>query len=449
MTQGTDTPATLVDDVLSAICSNQATTIFVLTIIVVMLSTAFTKAKYTWVRNSCLTATNSLWSLILHLSGVIWASSVSIYNTELQSQIISRTKNIDVIGAIFLAANALAIVLLTLRNRGEKIKAEMEKSLPPTEVISFSAEKYKLHLKLFESTATTEHRLGLDMSTNTSSFRKRQEIAISTIASSAKLVVSGIVDIANSWTKQRHGELKYSANIFSVIEKDSYDIQTETSLNKAINDSPFFLYIDNLDSRLNFCDRLIISQQEFSTCNQTRDKQGTPLVLPYSDLTARTKKYHPNFEGAPTAIETGHAQYIPDTKKVAQLFFERLKASHHADHITQYYKKGIAQYYKKDTTRSLLSIPLRGSDDKIVAILNIYSETPDMLSSKERAIAFHQFIRPHIAILEYMISTQIHIAQLVSPVDEEPSGTIQETFVVPIAVNYNPENNQHSRGEDD
>ncbi|EHK4786440.1 hypothetical protein [Vibrio parahaemolyticus] len=427
------TAPTIFENGVLFITSNQELTIIALLAITTLASFYFAKSNSTSIRNLCLGATNSLWSLVLHLSGVVWASSVSIYNDELQRQIISRTDNLDSIGSIFLAANVTAVILLTMRNRGEKIKAEIEKSLPPTEVIRFSAEKYKEHLKLFESTATSEYRLGFEFIKDADKFRKRQEIAISTIASNTKLVVSGIVEIANSWTKQRHGELKYSANIFSIIDKDGYDIEAETILNQAILKSPFFLYTDSLESRLDFCDKLIISQQEFSSCNQAQDKQGKPLVLPYTDLSDRPKKYHPNFEGAPAAIETRQAQYIPDTKKVASVFFERLSASNHADHVTQHYKNCITQYYKKDNTRSLLSIPMNGDDGNVFAILNIYSETRDMLSSKERAIAFYQFIRPHIAVLEYMINTQIKIAKLLPPT----RNFCEEIIVEATAVTYN------------
>lgn len=327
-----------------------------------------------------------------------------------------------------------------MRNRGEKIKAEIEKSLPPTEVIRFSAEKYEEHLKVYVNTATTEHKLDLSKTSNPDIFRKRQEIAISIIASNTKLVMEGIVDIANSWTKQRHGELKYSANIFSVIDKNDHDTSTETILNHAIKESPFFLYTDSLASRLSFCDKLIISQQEFSTCNQARTSQGKPLVLPYSDTIEASKRYHPNFEGAPTAIEKRQARYIPDTKKVAQLFFDRIQATNHADHITQHYKNCISSYYKKDNTQSLLSIPMYNDDKEVFAILNIYSETKDMLSSKERAHAFYQFIRPHIAILEFMINKQIYIASL-APTKVETSlcnvNSWKEKFDTHSTVDYN------------
>ncbi|WP_421153371.1 hypothetical protein [Aeromonas dhakensis] len=405
----------------------------------ILLSTYLARAKRPSVRNACITATNSFFSLLLHLSGVIWASSVSIYNLELKAQVVSRTTSLTTIGFVFLLANAIAIILLTMRNRGEKIKSYIEKSLPPTEVITFNAEKYQEHLMIYRNTATTKYKLELDSIETESIFKNRQRVAIETLASHAKVVISGIIDIANSWTKQRYGDLKYSANIFSVIDKNGYDLHSEPELMQAIVESPFFLYTDTLESRLYYCDKLIISQQEFSTCNQKKEAQGIPLVLPYSENNGLGKKCHPNFEGAPKAIELRQAQYLADTKKITDLFFKQILNTNHEPYITEYYKKKLHQYYKDDNTCSLLSIPMYSYDKKdVFAIFNIYSDTPDMLYSKERALAFYQFIRPHIAILEFIIQTQIRIASLRVPIKEKNQKICwQQKFATPTTVNYN------------
>ena len=74
----------------------------------------------------------------------------------------------------------------------------------------------------------------------------------------------------------------------------------------------------------------------------------------------------------------------------------------------------------------------------VFAIFNIYSDTPDMLYSKERALAFYQFIRPHIAILEFIIQTQIRIASLRVPIKEKNHKICwQQKFATPTTVNYN------------
>ncbi|HHQ4646029.1 TPA: GAF domain-containing protein, partial [Aeromonas veronii] len=112
------------------------------------------------------------------------------------------------------------------------------------------------------------------------------------------------------------------------------------------------------------------------------------------------------------AIEKHEARYVPDTKKVADKFFKQIENSYHGDYLTNKYKENIRLYYKNDNTRSFLAIPLYNRDNEIIAVINVYSRTKNMLSSEDRAKAFYEFIRPQLHIVSYLISGQIIIAEM-------------------------------------
>ncbi|EOX4969745.1 hypothetical protein ACE34V_004802 [Vibrio alginolyticus] len=395
------------DGIIDFLSQNQTVTLAICVLALSITALIIAKANFKYVKSFCLVSTNSFANLILHISGVIWASSVSIYNAQLQAQIVSHSAPIDSIGTIFLFANGVAVLLLTSRYRGESLKNELEKSLPPTQVIEKGSDLHIKNLKLYEQALDTEQKLKIkrQLFNDDASFEKDQNEAINIAEQSIIKIISSIAEIANHWTKERHGNVHYSVNLFSVISTADY--VSDPELDSALEASPFFLFTDTKESRLSFCDKLLIAQQSFSTT----PSRGTPLVMPYSDLGTK-QKYHPNFEGAPTAIEKSEARYVADTKKVADAFFARIASTHHGEFLTEKYKKDVRTYYKSDSTRSFLSIPLYNKDAEIIAVLNIYSRTKDMLSSEKRAEAFYHFIRPHLTLLSHLISSQIAVAEL-------------------------------------
>lgn len=380
---------------------------------VTLLSLFFHLSSRKWVKELAVSSTNSLYSLVLHLSGVIWASSVSIYNTELKNQIVAASEPLSLVGVFFMLSNGVAILLLTLRHRGSNIKQDNERALPPASVISFSAEKHKVNLVLAVKAAVAAEETQIRQEKDENSKKQMKQVVNGTISESLKKAISSIVDIANNWNRSRFGELKYSANLFSVIKKDDLDFSQEEALLKAVESSPFFLYIDSFDSRLNHCDYLIISQQEYSTCNKKgKNQNGQMMVLPFSGTDTQLTKFHPNFEGAPQALLSNQARYISNTKALANAFFKGAESTGHSDYLTNNYKTKIKEYYKQDDTLSLLSIPLLDSKGNYLAVLNIYSEQKNMLYSEERAKAFYDFIRPHTQIVAMLIEEQIKVASL-------------------------------------
>ncbi|WP_421312621.1 GAF domain-containing protein [Aeromonas sp. 603404] len=395
-------------NVLEYLSTHQSVALILGAALIILMAIAIGSLNYKSIKSICIYSTNSVANLLLHLSGVVWASSVSIYNTQLQAQIVTHTSPIDAIGGVFLLANSIAIVLLTSRYRGEKLNQELEKSLPPTQVLAQGADLHSNNLKLYEQVAGLISELKYKkLILSQSDFVQHKTHALKISSGFIKPVMESISAIANDWTRQRHGNIDYFVNIFSVIDVSDYE--KDQDLDAAILKSPFFLFTDTIESRLSFCDKLLISQQQFSTCE--KGNQEVPLVFPYSIIGTR-HEHHPNFEGAPIAIEKHEARYVPDTKKVADKFFKQIENSYHGDYLTNKYKENIRLYYKNDNTRSFLAIPLYNRDNEIIAVINVYSRTKNMLSSEDRAKAFYEFIRPQLHIVSYLISSQIIIAEM-------------------------------------
>ncbi|PAY00034.1 hypothetical protein CKO50_17300 [Pseudoalteromonas sp. HM-SA03] len=350
---------------------------------------------------------------MLHLSGVAWASSVSIYNNELKEQIVTASVPLSLVGILFMLSNSVAVILLTLRHRGNHITLESERALPPASVISFSADIHKANLARVMKATSASKEMSIESDKDVKSKNHKKQVANSVISEMIKETISSMVELANNWNQSRLGELKYSANLFSVIKKDDLDFTKEEELREAVESSPFFLYVDSFESRTAHCDYLIISQQEYSTCNKKKLlKNGQMMVLPFSDSSTNLPKFHPNFEGAPQSLLTGQARYISDTKVLSEAFFKGTESTGHAEFLTKNYKAKIEQYYLKDDTLSLLSIPLFDSNNNYLAVLNIYSEQKNMLYSEDRAKAFYDFIRPHTQFVATLIEEQIKVASL-------------------------------------
>ena len=267
---------------------------------------------------------------------------------------------------------------------------------------------------------------------NKQDFNDKSDAVLTDIENKIKKVFTNITNISNEWSQSFCGDTKFTINYFSIessekfydisdflSEKYKEEIRTQAKYIKdSIEDSPFFVYNDNLKSRLDGCDYLLICRKSFSTSNITDTDTDTDkcLILPYVSNKYKSEKTHFNFFGAPKSLESRLPQYIKSTNDLIDNLINDLKKYKHNNEIKPQYLEDIKKYYTSDKTKSILSIPLYRAnienltlDDDInkepnfIGVLNIYSSREDVLQN-QRYEVLYDFINPHIYTVSCLIS---------------------------------------------
>ena len=374
----------------------------------VLISIYLIKSKKQIIKKYCIWMTGPIPTVLFSMLNITWATQASLQAETLLTYIdFTYWKNEDQIsniGVIFLFAITTVILLTLIRDKGNKYLQERERTLPSSEVIEKNSNEIKNGIINIYN--ITNVYLGVmqpgSKEDNIKSTLKLTEIYILEAFKS-------ITNVTNKWTESFCGDSKFNINFFSLLDINNVRerINNDETLKKSIEESPFFMFNDNLESRLEHCEYILVCNKNFSTSNKDGFKDGNKisLVMPYSTPTfQREKKAHPNFLGAPKALEQQNIKYIPSTDNISKELNEILRKNKINKYATPDFKRTIIEYYKYDTTKSILSIPVYDKDDKDkpLGVINIYSDINDSLQNKRHEILYRLII-PHIYNTQVLI----------------------------------------------
>lgn len=389
-------------------------------------------------------------SLIITILGVYWAAQVSLYATELRTQISKFSPDKELTTFIFVISLLMISLLMKEQGQSRRIKIKERKlnnqltNLPPKRILTFIAAENEIinhiiqglrldYLILFSG------NIDIKSNANAVAFKKNSDKLI-------KYILQTICDASSKWDDEYdHQDITYSANIFIPATKDAllplyendYPNNPSNKLIESLTKSPFFLFSENLKSKIDHCDGVLFCQKQYSVthkiCNTPtntnehensytntinidhEEKNNEPMVcFPY--VKNKRGKHNPNFFGAVQSFVNKEIEYIGNSREVLNDFLKQLSEENvYESYISKSFIEKVRTYYKDDDGKSILSIPLLSYDihspikitpnkEEVHAIVNLYRNKNGMLLTKERAESFYELIRPLCCHLSLVLS---------------------------------------------
>lgn len=230
------------------------------------------------------------------------------------------------------------------------------------------------------------------------------------LAKSIRSVLKVVLGLAKLWDGEAPAResMVYRANIMIVIHPDAMEglKDPDGPFAPLIMSSPFFLYRDNLASRIDYATGLLLIENSDFTASSNAiesepDDRVKPLCLPFSTKAAECQ---PNLFGAPEGLVNKSAAYVGNTTKEMKKWLEGISSADPRFH--EEYARGIRSYYEsRREAQSILSMPIEFEGD-IIAMLNIYRNKDDIFKGKERARQFVSLMRP----ICYQLSKMLELA---------------------------------------
>lgn len=382
---------------------------------------------------------------ILAMAGILWASSVSVFGSDLKDQWFEKSP-ISWESTFFAATVCLAIFLGCLHYVEQQRREREREARPNIIAVRRAADDGARLTKILYSC--------LDDWRNVQSLTNKDDLdnLDYNIKSAKKECLKSMLEVARLWDETDKEKITYKANLFNIISSKELKSSFESDAQfigpvpnrkekaffdiESIESSPFFLFSDNWHSKLSNCDYVMVNEQSLSVCipNSTGEQidEHNPICMPFSEAgNLGGAPRQPNLHGAPMAREKKVTVYIPDLAKVAKDRINELEGSvKYIEYINQKFKKGITGYYDENPAASVVSIPIFRykvdpglfADDSflektetISCILNIYATKKYMFQNSDMANAYSDLLRTICFVFSVLVSLRMSLACFSQP----------------------------------
>ncbi|EJG1724417.1 hypothetical protein ACLINW_002277 [Vibrio parahaemolyticus] len=354
----------------------------------------------------------------ISIFGAISAAQISIFSGQIQAQFLEQRLGMEMlfaIGSILVFGCAVYIKEIhqssRIREKESAMQLQWKKqeerltSLPPNSVLA-SISETTIYARVLESSSKQTDE-------NVSVLLKR------------------LCKLAEEWDGRSKEGGFYNANLMITFEKDKIqNLRTlkqtqklkadEQGLLDSIESSPFFLFDDNLESRIETCDGILWCVKQYSTGLHESDAGSTKqviaqdhpaIVFPYVINKQDGAKQQPLLFGAPEALVSKIQIHTNNTVNSATQFLKQLEKEN--SFFKKSYRDAVTKYYN-DHKGSILSIPLLNKS-VVVAVVNIYREECDILMNGDRAQNFYHLVKP---ICDSIVKCLINDHHLKNVVDD-------------------------------
>ncbi|PTQ05311.1 hypothetical protein CWO33_23545 [Vibrio splendidus] len=388
-------------------------------------------------------------NLIFIMASILWASSVSVFGTDIKDQVFDLSIPVSWETLSFFTTVYCSVVIGIYHYIGQQRKNREEQSRPPINAVKLAA-KDTVELMQVLKTCILDWQAILNKPVSSNKEELDNLILLDASLRSAKRsCLNSLLNVASNWDDRDNDKVTYRANFFNLAPAKSVLEEFEKSnivgpkpknggyafnINSVIN-SPFFLFNDNWRSRLEKSDYIIVNEQELSVSlpRKAGAKEGLPICMPYSEVSAKLgdDAKQPNLHGAPLARQLKRPVYIPELKKQVKSTIEDLQDSPmHRDYINGKFTQNLYEYYEQDSTKSILSIPIykyhigqpfsvKGTidkpvkdDDIIVCIANVYTNRNHMFNNDDMADSYCEIVKPIMYILSILVSMRVNLIEI-------------------------------------
>ncbi|WP_208647509.1 GAF domain-containing protein [Pseudomonas kribbensis] len=353
----------------------------------------------------------ALGAALVAFIGVIAASAVSIYSSKVVDQggelikqftgELTPPESWELKLTLLLIGLAILVIYFRERALGEVVNSRVKEfqdsmsTLPPQNFLDVYSEAIR--------------QVG-DVRRNTKILYREKTLTSDSLENSIRGVLKVVLGLAKLWdgVASEKDTMVYRANIMIVIHPDSMEsLKTPGNpFESIITESPFFLYRDNLEARLDYSTGLLVIENSALTTrsnvvDRAPDDMVKPLCLPFSTQVGYVQ---PNLPGAPEGVVNGSASYVGNTTKEITKWLDGLSTADPRYH--KEYARGIRNYYEnRREAQSILSMPIE-LEGEIIAMLNVYRNKDDIFKGEERARQFVALMKP----ICYQLSKMLKLA---------------------------------------
>lgn len=384
-------------------------------------------------------------NLFFAMISILWASSVSVFGTDLKAQWFENTP-VAWESVFFVITVCIALIIGFLHYIGQQRKEMEKQSNPPLHAVQ-CASQHTIDL----TNALHSCLLDWDIIFNNIEHISLNEIKTyeGNLKKAKKQCLQAMLNVVKNWDESNDDGIVYKANLFNFAQSsdvlksfeescginDSAHNGTYSFNVDAINKSPFFLFNDNWRAKLERCDFIMVNEQTLSVSipSTTEDKSHSPICMPFSEEGKSSAGLikQPNLHGAPMARKKKKVVYLADLLKNVTDKIDLLENSPtHKPYVNDKFKQDLISYYESDSAGSIISIPIHryklgnpfsdgGSlespekdEDKVTCILNIYANKSYILANNKMADAYSDLTKPIWYILSILVSLRIMLVEL-------------------------------------
>lgn len=410
------------------------------------------KKRSVWVMRLASMTHSAYGHLLLAAIGIFWASSVSVFGTQLQKQWFDG----EVWGfeSLFFAIPVtFALVLSVLHYIYSQHKEHTNQTRASYNAVNENGTQCINMLSVINSCVQDLRKIMQAETHQVGSILGNEDLVNSyndTLDSAIDTVQESILKVTHRFL-EGNDDVTIKSNLFSLVptssllntfqSEDVYKQENHSIFSKnAVVSSPFFLFSSNLQSRLEHCDHVLICEQQFtcelnkkyqfSNCYKNgKNSNSYPICMPFSTIEEVGKIKHPNLFGAPEAVITAREVYIKNIQECVDTYLNRLKKSPtYREHLTGVYEQDIRKYYEKDKdrTKSILSVPIGKLDidcntleipivfEEIAGVINIYVDRVNFLENEIKSEVYYSTIKPLCHNLSVLMSLKILYSKLLN-----------------------------------
>ncbi|MFQ1692596.1 hypothetical protein ACK38U_08805 [Aeromonas veronii] len=389
-------------------------------------------------------------NILFIMVGILWASAVSVFGSDIKSQVFEANKEISWETFCFIITVLCSVNVGIYHYIGQQRKHREEQSRPPIKAVKLASVDI-VELTQILKTCVLDWQAILNAPITTSAKEQVEKLdkLETSLRSAKRSCLKSLLNVASNWYDSDNENITYRANFFNLApakgvldefeKSDISDVigpKPKYAFNiEAVLASPFFLFNDNWRSRLEKSDYILVNEQDLSVSlpSDAPTRASVPICMPYSnqDPDSSNGPKQPNLHGAPLSRQLKRPVYIPDLKRQVDKTIDDLKNSPaHRDYIKDKFVHELYSYYEQDSTKSILSIPvykyyiggpfsLEGRIDKpvkdndiIVCIANIYTDRINMFNNDEMIESYCDIVKPITYILSVLVSMRVNLIEL-------------------------------------
>lgn len=412
------------------------------TVIAIIISALLSWALNHWAENKRVKVVanftlSSLGYALLTLTGVAWGAIVSVSSSELKNGIIGGA-SIGVSTFVFVVSLGVFVVATVLHHGAKRRKNREEQSRPPVEVVALANKKTIELAKQWKDVAETSDLFKEALSVDDEFANDEDLVKIEKDLHDAKQrCMKSMIEVLEAWNGFHKLSMLYRCNLFMIIKAnealetfkgdqtaphiDQYSFELE-----AIKSSPFFLFNNNWEAKLERAEYILINEQSLSQTisnNKDAERSHQPICMPYSasEICSSSKEANqPNMHGAPLAMHRKGPVYHPELTHAATSRLKELSDSPlYSREMTPKFKDDIMSYYNTNSTGSLISIPIFGfkgdtlepDSSKIRCILNVYANKNDILANSKMAEVYADITAPFCHYLSKLTEIKMWLSE--------------------------------------
>lgn len=378
-------------------------------------------------------------NLTFAIVSVVWASTVSVFGNVLKEELFGKD-TLTWVSFNFLNSVYFAVYLGTLISlHRKKVDLDNQTAAPPAALRSASKSIIELQHEFNQCLNDWENvSQNIDYITD-----KEAEDFEANLVNAKKECMNALLNVANAWNNQ--GDyIGYKANLLNII--DSSDVLELLSSQGPmsplshgcfsfsaddIEQSPFFLFSDSIQSKIERCDYLLVNEQNLSVSlnyGEREEVKHSSICLPVS-LTKKNaitgKLNQPNFFGAPLSLKLEQPYYVASIQDKVGHYIASLKCNKsYSDFVDRNFENKIHKYYEGDSAGSLISLSLSAyaydkknciwsrQKGKHTCILNVYANRRHLFTNNDVVLSYLSLVKPICHMLAVLISLRLNWAKL-------------------------------------